>query len=270
MRSVYNRGAPAPVPASRSEHEPDDIHKHIDALEKAVRDCQLLIKEIGASIGIATRVSFTSSSGKHEPTELLLERAKKLLNSIIKRSGELIGFNNKRVTDNTSRTIATNRLKKIVAVVESLPPQLRRFQRDYDSHLKSTEHVPLDKLFAPSASASTASMASQKHEQLLTSEIEMSTLDANERYDEIVKIAKSATELSQMFTELSVIVTGQGEILDRIDANMDSAVSHTVAGKDNVVAADKYQKKGGCCVYLIIALLVLIAIMIIIIIVKSS
>lgn len=269
MRNVYHRSGPPESVA----YGTDDIHKHIDELEGLITRYQDHLKETALSLSAALKVTF-SGSGRHEPTEKLLEKGKVMLAEIVKRTGSLIRFNGQRSIDTVSRTIAANRLKKVVGIVEGLPAQLRTYQRQYDNHLKSTEYVPLDKLFSSGASAPNVRAGAGKDEQLLSAsaeaEIEMATIDANERYDEIVKIAKSATELSQMFNELSVIVGKQGEMLDRIDSNMDSAVANTVAGKNNVETASKYQKKNNCCVVTTIVLLLLITIMIIIIIVKSQ
>lgn len=45
-----------------------------------------------------------------------------------------------------------------------------------------------------------------------------------DRDQEIVAIAKSIEELSQIFKELAVLVIDQGTVLDRIDYNMEQVV----------------------------------------------
>ena len=48
---------------------------------------------------------------------------------------------------------------------------------------------------------------------------------AQERDEEITRIARSIEELSQIFKELAVLVIDQGTILDRIDFNMEQVRS---------------------------------------------
>ena len=67
--------------------------------------------------------------------------------------------------------------------------------------------------------------------------------DVNERDEEINTIVKSINELADIFKSLSTLVVDQGTILDRIDYNMETAVNNVSKGKENIIEADKSQKK---------------------------
>jgi len=64
-----------------------------------------------------------------------------------------------------------------------------------------------------------------------------------ERYREIVKIAQSIHELAQLFNELNVLVIEQGTILDRIDYNIEQALTQVKAGTIELQKADKISRK---------------------------
>ena len=54
------------------------------------------------------------------------------------------------------------------------------------------------------------------------------------REQQIMRIAKSVQELAQVMHEMSVLVTEQGSILDRIDYNVSNALVDIKAGEKNV------------------------------------
>jgi syntaxin 16 len=81
------------------------------------------------------------------------------------------------------------------------------------------------------------------------------------RNEEIVKIAKSIEELAQIFRELAVLVIDQGTILDRIDYNMENAVSNVKEGVEQLTKAEEHQKN-SMSVKCIILLVILIGIMV--------
>ena len=92
---------------------------------------------------------------------------------------------------------------------------------------------------------------------------------AEERDEEITKIAQSIEELSTIFKELAVLVIDQGTILDRIDFNMEQVVEHTKEGLGQLTKAEKHQKSARP-VKCIALLLFLIAVMLTVLIMKHK
>ena len=66
---------------------------------------------------------------------------------------------------------------------------------------------------------------------------------AQQRDAEITKIAASIEELAAIFKELAVLVIDQGTVLDRIDYNMEQTAEAVEQGVEELVKADKTQKK---------------------------
>jgi syntaxin 16 len=87
----------------------------------------------------------------------------------------------------------------------------------------------------------------------------------DERYREIVKIAESIHELAQLFNELNVLVIEQGTILDRIDYNIEQALTQVKAGTVQLVEADKISRKARslkCILCLSFVVIVMLTILI--------
>ena len=86
-----------------------------------------------------------------------------------------------------------------------------------------------------------------------------------ERDAEIQKIARSITELSEIFKELAVLVIDQGTILDRIDFNMEQVVEHTREGIKQLEKAEEYQKSARpkwCIAFLLFSICALLVVIV--------
>jgi syntaxin 16 len=95
------------------------------------------------------------------------------------------------------------------------------------------------------------------------------TSSVQARDEEIVQIAKSIQELSDIFKELNILVVDQGTLLDRIDHNVDIALDRVKAGVEHVTKAEKSHKSARpfACITI---LMVLIIVMVIIIAVRQK
>merc|ERR1711997_947105 len=89
--------------------------------------------------------------------------------------------------------------------------------------------------------------------------LEQIELNASDRTQEILNIAKSVHELATLFQELSVLVVEQGSLLDRIDYNVEQTLDNLTKAKKHVDKANVYQKRSRtalCIVVLIMLVLV--------------
>lgn len=73
-------------------------------------------------------------------------------------------------------------------------------------------------------------------------------------------VAKSAQELAQIFKDLNQLVIEQGTIVDRIDYNMDQAVTKVKEGLQQVVKAEEH-KKSNRPGFIIFVLVIVIAVL---------
>eukprot|EP01114_Cavostelium_apophysatum_P015761 TRINITY_DN4364_c0_g1_i2.p1 TRINITY_DN4364_c0_g1~~TRINITY_DN4364_c0_g1_i2.p1 ORF type:complete len:319 (+),score=63.04 TRINITY_DN4364_c0_g1_i2:205-1161(+) len=79
-----------------------------------------------------------------------------------------------------------------------------------------------------------------------------------ERDRDIVEIEKTVGEVNEIFRDLSTLVVEQGQMIDSIESNIESAVHDTDRGVEEIEKANNYQKKSRtklCCILLIITLL---------------
>lgn len=72
-------------------------------------------------------------------------------------------------------------------------------------------------------------------------------------------IAKSAQELAQIFKDLNQLVIEQGTIVDRIDYNMDQAVTKVKEGLQQVVKAEEHKKSNRPGFIIFVLILVICA-----------
>lgn len=67
--------------------------------------------------------------------------------------------------------------------------------------------------------------------------------DIEDRHADIMKLEKSIREIHQMFLDMAVLVESQGELIDRIEYNVQNAADFVDSGKTNLNTAIKYRDK---------------------------
>ncbi|KAI9011218.1 t-SNARE, partial [Gaertneriomyces semiglobifer] len=67
--------------------------------------------------------------------------------------------------------------------------------------------------------------------------------DIQERHRDILRIEQSIIELQQLFMDMAVLVSAQGDMLNQIDIHVSNAVDYTEAGTQELTKAVKLQKK---------------------------
>ena len=77
------------------------------------------------------------------------------------------------------------------------------------------------------------------------------------RDEDLTNLLNSINELAQIFKDMQALVMEQGTILDRIDYNIDIAISNITSGKKSISKADKHLKN-NCFRNVIIILIVII------------
>ena len=83
------------------------------------------------------------------------------------------------------------------------------------------------------------------------------------KHKEIQKLERSINELHQLFVDMAILVEAQGELINQIEANVDSATAYTAKGVKQLEKANEYQKKSRkkMCILLICVLVVAIIIL---------
>lgn len=115
------------------------------------------------------------------------------------------------------------------------------------------------------------SQQNQMQSQLLIDEEQaqapsQSQIDIVRRDREIDQIAKSITELAELFQDLSALVIDQGTMLDRIDFNIEHIGQDMAESVKELNQATTYQRRtsrGQCILFLILLILLTLAIIIV-------
>jgi len=100
-----------------------------------------------------------------------------------------------------------------------------------------------------------------------------SVLDAlnsvQDKYNDVRRLEKSMNELNQMFQDMARLVDAQGELIDNIGHCVQNANVNVVKGHEEVVQAEKYNKKkrklcaavSGCLTITIVVVVVLVVVL---------
>ncbi|PAA60749.1 hypothetical protein BOX15_Mlig011532g1 [Macrostomum lignano] len=94
-----------------------------------------------------------------------------------------------------------------------------------------------------------------------TQQAKQTLADIEARHEDIMKLEKSIKELHDMFLDMAMLVESQGEMIDRIEFNVQQAVDYIETAKQDTKKAVKYQSKARKKkIIMIICLIVLLAI----------
>lgn len=98
-----------------------------------------------------------------------------------------------------------------------------------------------------------------------TQQARQSLKDIEARHNDIMKLESSIRELHEMFMDMAMLVESQGDLIDRIEYNVEKSVDYVESAKQDTKKAVKYQSKARrkklfiiLCVIILVALLVLI------------
>jgi syntaxin 16 len=92
----------------------------------------------------------------------------------------------------------------------------------------------------------------------------LSSIEAEERAQEISKIAANINDLASIVKDLATLVVDQGTVLDRVDYNVEEVRTTTKHAVRELRIADRYQRKGHafwCIVFLAIGCGVLVCLL---------
>lgn len=101
-----------------------------------------------------------------------------------------------------------------------------------------------------------------------TQQAKQTLADIEARHNDIIKLEKSISELHDMFMDMAMLVESQGEMIDRIEYNVEHAVDYIETAKQDTKKAVKYQSKARrkkimiliCVAILVVILTVVLAV----------
>jgi len=97
-----------------------------------------------------------------------------------------------------------------------------------------------------------------------THQAKQSLKDIEARHEDIIKLENSIRELHDMFMDMAMLVESQGEMIDRIEYNVEQSVDYIETAKADTKKAVKYQSKArrkkiiiAICVVVLVGVIVL-------------
>ena len=92
-------------------------------------------------------------------------------------------------------------------------------------------------------------------------------LENRERNIEIQKLNKGIKEVSDLFSDMALLVNYQGEAIDNIQINIENSLQNTDSANKELKKATKYNTKNNFCFFKVIGFIIFISVIIIIIII---
>lgn len=160
------------------------------------------------------------------------------------------------------RTVRFNVMRSRATQIQELTKTFREAQRAFLTEKKKKEesgakYIKNDSVFATLPDLTHIANGFDD-EQL--QRLEQMEMNATDRTQEILNIAKSVHELATLFQELSVLVVEQGSLLDRIDYNVEQTLDNLGKAKKEIDKANVHQKRSRtalCIIVLIMLILVM-------------
>ena len=85
---------------------------------------------------------------------------------------------------------------------------------------------------------------------LLSDAVNTNQLILEQREQDINQLAIEIEEVSELFTDLAVLVSTQGEVIDNIQTNIENTNYNIERGTTQLVKTNQYQRKKRKCYYL--------------------
>ncbi|KLO14297.1 t-SNARE, partial [Schizopora paradoxa] len=172
---------------------------------------------------------------------------------------------NKAGPSRHERLAAQNVMRGLAALVQELSATFRKKQRVYLEALQGHAIKNKDLLVASGAVSLKGSEGISDlvddvkvaHQLQLQEEPHLLDADLQQRDREVTEIARSITQLAELFRDLSAMVISQGSLLDSIEYNIDQTAVNMEEAVRDLDVAEKYQKNTGRrkCIFLLLLII---------------
>lgn len=95
-----------------------------------------------------------------------------------------------------------------------------------------------------------------------TKKAQETVADINARHADIMKLEKNIKELHEMFMDMAMMIENQGEIIDRIEYNVQNTAEYAEKAKEEIIQALNLQKKSRKLKLIIIGVVIIVIIII--------
>ncbi|KAL6310328.1 t-SNARE [Sparassis latifolia] len=150
----------------------------------------------------------------------------------------------------------------LAAKVQELSVTFRKKQRVYLEKLQGHAIKNQDLLLASGTislkgSEGLHAVDEDSRSNAIAQEVMTTDLDLRTRDRELTEIAKSISQLAELFKDLSVLVIDQGTLLDSVEYNIEQTAAQMEEAVKELTVATKYQKNTGrrSCIFLLLLII---------------
>jgi len=174
-------------------------------------------------------------------------------------------------------TITQNMTTYLVNRLQDCTQSFSQSQNEYLKQMKSREEksglIDFDDDYGNN-DASGSAILSETNNQMMWSKNDVFWLEENtqfvrQREKEIQSVVKSISDLNVIFKELASMVSEQGQVIDRIDHNIEQTQIKVESGLKQLKKADQYQRKNRKMKCIVIEAVIVVILLLILIITKT-
>lgn len=259
---------------------------YMDDFFKQVEDIRISIETIAENVETVKKLhsAILSAPQQDEKDKQELEQ----LMAIIKKAANKVRSQLKSIEQNiehdeqTDRTSAEIRIKKTQSSTLSrkfveVMTEYNKTQTDYRERCKGRIKRQLEITGKATTNEELESMIESGNPQIFTQGIVMDSAQAKQtladieaRHADIMKLENSIKELHDMFMDMAMLVESQGEMIDRIEYNVEQSVDFIETAKQDTKRAVKYQSEARKKKVILLGIFITIVVIIVLIVIFTQ
>jgi len=252
----------------------DEFFTEVEEIRENIDKIQANVEEVKKKHSAILSAPQTDEKVKQELEDLMAD-IKKTANKV--RAKLKVIEQNIEQEEHTNKSSADLRIRKTQHSTLSrkfveVMTEYNRTQTDYRERCKGRIQRQLEITGRTTTNEELEDMLESGNPAVFTQGIIMETQQAKQtladieaRHADIIKLENSIRELHDMFMDMAMLVESQGEMIDRIEYNVEHAVDYIETAKQDTKKAVKYQSKARrkkiliiICIGVVILLLALI------------
>ena len=88
--------------------------------------------------------------------------------------------------------------------------------------------------------------------------------EIEQRHQDILDLEKDITELQEIFRDLAILIDEQGDVIDNIEAYVETAVHHVHKGEKEIQKAHQYKRSSRKKLYIIIIIIICVVVAVVV------
>jgi len=240
------------VPVENQDGYMEEFFNEVVEIRENIEKVQANVEEVKKKHSAILSAPQTDEKVKQELEDLMAD-IKKTANKV--RSKLKVIEQNIEHEEQTNKSSADLRIRKTQHSTLSrkfveVMTEYNRTQTDYRERCKGRIQRQLEITGRATTNEELEEMLEQGNSAVFTQGIIMETQQARQtladieaRHSDIMKLENSIRELHDMFMDMAMLVENQGEMIDRIEYNVEHAVDYVQTATQDTKKALKYQSK---------------------------